>query len=193
MTRAKPLMLALSAVAVLALAGCAVDPMEKLAQDIDSQDLTVKQRAVVALANLKDDRAADSLVEVLQDEDLCDQAGVALVKKGREVPEKKKPNPVVEAVGKVCANTHLLETTRARACWVLGEIGDREAVPTLKGLVADTMVGVADQSKKALEKLGYYSASRAYDIAWGELSQDVTVIKKPPPVVKPAAKTTAAK
>ncbi len=133
------------------LAGCAVDPMEQLEQDIESQDVTVRQRAVLALANLRDDRALDALVDVLQgDEEVCDLAGVALVKKGREWPKEKKPNAVVEAVGKVAKNTHLLEKVRARACWVLGEIGDREAVPILKGLLADTKTAVKDQAKIAL-------------------------------------------
>lgn len=174
---------------VLCMAGCAVDPMDKLSQDLDSEDVTVRQQAVLALANLKDDRAVDALVDVLQgDEELCDIAGVALVKKGREVPEKKKPNPVVEAVGRVAGNTHLLEKTRARACWTLGEIGDREAVPRLKGLTGDAMPAVAEQAKIALEKLGYYTQGRAYDIAWGELAHELLIIKEPEPVVKPAAK-----
>ncbi|MCX7600014.1 MAG: hypothetical protein N2512_14275 [Armatimonadetes bacterium] len=172
----------------LLMAGCAVDPMDKLSHDLDSQDVTVRQQAVLALANLKDDRAVDALVDVLQgDEELCDMAGVALVKKGREVPEKKKPNPVVEAVGRVAGNTHLLEKTRARACWTLGEIGDREAVPLLKGLTSDSMAAVAEQAKIALEKLGYYTQGRGFDIAWGELARELLIIKEPEPVVKPAA------
>ncbi len=104
--RLQSLAIGLAAVAALLAAGCAVDPMEKLSRDTDAQDLMTRTRAVVALANLKDDRAVDALVDVLQgDEELCDQAGVALVKKGRLVPEKKKPNPVVEAVARVAANT----------------------------------------------------------------------------------------
>ncbi len=174
---------ALLAAALLA-AGCAVDPMEQLEQDIEAQDVTVRQRAVLQLANLRDDRALDALVDVLQgDEEVCDLAGVALVKKGREVPPKKKPNPVVEAVGRVAKNTHLLEKVRARACWVLGEIGDREAVPILKGLLSDAKPAVAEQAKIALEKLGYYSQGRPFDIAWGELAGEVEVLKEPPPVM----------
>ncbi len=177
--------LSVAAVGLVLMWGCAIDPMEQLSQDIESQDLVVRHRAVVALANLKDDRAMEALVDVLQgDEELCDLAGVALVKKGREWPEKKKPNAVVEAVGRVAKNTHLLEKVRARACWVLGEIGDREAVPILKGLLTDTKAAVKEQAKIALEKLGYYTDGRAYDIAWGELRGELDVLKEPPPVVE---------
>ncbi|MBC7287127.1 MAG: hypothetical protein H5T86_03605 [Armatimonadetes bacterium] len=168
-------------------AGCAIDPMEQLQQDIESQDIAVRQKAILALANLKDDRAMDALVDVLQgDEELCDLAGVALVKKGREWPKEKKPNAVVEAVGKVAANANLLEKVRARACWVLGEIGSREAVPVLKGLVGDAKQAVKDQAKYALEKLGFYTQGRAFDIAWGELQGTLETLKEPPPVVPEA-------
>lgn len=180
--------LAASILFLFLLSGCAVDPMEQLSQDIEAQELTVRQRAVLELANLKDDRAIDALVDVLQgDEELCDQAGVALVKKGREWPEEKKPNAVVEAVGRVAKNTHLLEKVRARACWTLGEIGNREAVPILKGLLNDAKAAVKDQARIALEKLGYYTDGRAYDIAWGELRGRLDVLKEPEPVVEEEA------
>ena len=123
------------ALVLVALAGCSVDPMERLTEDIKSQDQTVRERAVLTLANLDDDRAVDSLVNVLEgDDELCDMAGVALVKKGREVdePDPKKPNPVVDAVGKVLNNAHLAESFRARAGWTLGEIGDRRALGPLQ-------------------------------------------------------------
>ncbi|MCD6351838.1 MAG: HEAT repeat domain-containing protein, partial [Armatimonadetes bacterium] len=123
------------------------------------------------------------------DEELCDQAGVALVKKGREWPEKKKPNGVVEAVGRVAKNTHLLEKVRARACWVLGEIGNREAVPILNGLQTDTKPAVAEQAKAALEKLGYFTEGRPYDIAMGELRGHLDVLKEPAPVVEETEET----
>lgn len=189
--RSKSFVLVLAAVAVIIAAGCAVDPMEQLTQNVDSQKVDVRAKAVLALANLDDDRATDLLVDVLQsDEDMCDEAGVALVKKGREWPAKKKPNAVVDAVAKVAANTHLLDKTRARACWVLGEIGDRQAVPALKGLLADAIVPVATQSKIALEKLGYYTEGRAFDIPMGQLSGHLDLLPQPKPVIPPPAPAT---
>ena len=79
-------------IAALALAGgCAVDPMEQLQQDIEAQDVAVRQRAVLALANLRDDRAIDALVDVLQgDEELCDLAGLAPAAS----PSTGRPGPV---------------------------------------------------------------------------------------------------
>lgn len=184
--RLRSLLLVLSAAAAFLLAGCAVDPMDQLSQDTESQELVTKQHAVLALANLRDDRAIDALVDVLQsDEDLCDAAGVALVKKGREWPEKKKPNGVVDAVGRVAANTHLLEKIRARAAWTLGEIGNRQAVPTLKGLVADPSVPIQDQAKHALDKLGFTTKGRAFDIPMGDLVGHLDILKEPAPVVPP--------
>jgi hypothetical protein len=172
------------AVAVmLVVGGCAVDPMEEIEQDVEAQELLTRQQAVLALTNLRDQRTIDTLVEVLQsDEELCDAAGVALVKKGREWPKDKKPNEVVQAVGRVAANVNLLEKARARACWVLGEIGSREAIPTLKGLLNDASQAVKDQARYALEKLGYYTVGRAFDIGWGELRGQLETLKEPPPV-----------
>ncbi len=169
---------------VLVLSGCAVDPMEQLSQDIESQELVTRQRAVLELANLQDERALDAVVDVLQgDEELCDAAGVALIKKGREWPAKKKPNGVVEAVGRVAKNVNLLDKVRARACWTLGEIGNREAVPVLKALQTDLKQPVKDQTKTALEKLGFFTEGRAFDIGMGELVGRVDVLKEPAPVV----------
>lgn len=190
------LALATAAALVLVLvAGCAVDPMESLSQNIGAQSMKTREQALLGLANLNDPRAVDVLVDVLQgaNRHLSQMAAVALVKHGREVPAKKKPNPVVAQLDTVAANTHLLEGTRARACWTLGEIGDREAVPTLKGLLADTMVSVAAESKTALQKLGYYNEGQAYVLPWGSLAEPLTEITIPPSLGKiktPPATTT---
>lgn len=191
-TQLRPQIAALGAI-VLVLSGCAVDPMEQLSQDIEAQELVTRQRAVLELANLRDERALDALVDVLQgDEELCDAAGVALVKKGREWPVKKKPNGVVEAVGRVAKNVNLLEQVRARACWTLGEIGSREAVPILKGLQADAKQAVKDQTQAALEKLGFFTQGRAFDIGMGELVGRLDVLKEPAPVMPEPAEAAPA-
>jgi len=192
MTKAIRVVLAGFLVALLLLPGCAVDPMEQLSQDIESQELSVRERAVLELANFDVERATDALLDVLQgDEELCDAAAVALVKKGREWPAKKKPNAVVEGLGRIAKNVNLLDAARARACWALGEIGSREAVPILKGLTGDAKVPVKDQAKYALEKLGFYTVGRPFDIAWGELAGKLEVIKEPPPVVPEAPAASA--
>jgi HEAT repeat protein len=179
--------------AVLALGGCAVDPMERLTEDIKQQDKAVRERAVLSLANLDDERATQSLVDVLEsDDELCDMAGVALVKKGREVkePDPKKPNPVVDEVAKVLNNAHLSEPFRGRAAWVLGEIGDRRAIPALQGASTGAKVGekvaavVRAMATQALEKLGAVSAGRPYDIPMGGLQGQRDNLPEPPPLAK---------
>lgn len=172
------------------VAGCGLDPIERLSEDIKSQDEAVRQTAVLQLANIDDDRTVDLLTEVLEsDDELFNMAAVALVKKGREVdePDPKKPNPVVDAVAKVLKNAHLAEPFRARAAWALGEIGDRRAIPHLQaGQAALTgakeAVLVRNVSKQSLEKIGFFTDGRAYDLGMGTLEGELSTIPEPPPL-----------
>lgn len=176
--------------AVMAVTGCSIDPMERLTEDIKSQDKDVRQRAVVQLANLDDERSLDSLIDVLSgDDELCDLAGVALVKKGREVeePDQKKPNPVIDEVGKVLNNAHLTEQFRGRAAWVLGEIGDRRAIGALQaGLGAKVgekpALVVREMAKQGLEKVGFFTDGRTFDLPMGALAGQVEILPAPPPL-----------
>ncbi len=181
---------ALFALAII-LNGCTIDPLERLSEDIKSQDVETRRAAVLALANLEDERTIELLVDVLQgDDELYDMAGVALVKKGREVnePDPKKPNPVVDEVAKVLNNAHLAEPFRGRAAWVLGEIGDRRAIPALQTAQGGAKVGekpalvVREMAKQALEKLGFYSVGRPFDIPMGDLQGPREVLPEPPPL-----------
>lgn len=183
--------LMLAALALVVLGGCSVDPMEKLTEDIKSQDRSVRARAVTTLANLNDDRSIEALVDVLEsDDELCDMAGVALVKKGREVNESdpKKPNPVVDEVAKVLNNAHLSQPFRGRAAWVLGEIGDRRAIAPLQTAQGGAKVGekpalvVREMAKQGLEKLGFMSVGRPFDIPLGDLKGPIEVLRDPPPL-----------
>ncbi len=172
------------------LTGCALDPVERLTEEIKSQELEVRRQAVRELANLQDERTLELLTDVLEgDDELYDMAGVALVKKGREFkdPDVKKPNPVVDAVGKVVANAHLTENFRGRAAWVLGEIGDRRAIAPLKAGQAAILgekpaLLVREMSNQALEKIGYFSDGRAFDIGLGSLEGELSVLPDPPPL-----------
>lgn len=168
------------------MAGCAIDPMEQLSQDVEIPDVQVRERAIRDLANLRDPRAIETLVEVMgSDEQMYDQAAVALVKKGREgLGSTRKLNPVVEKVMELLAKEHVGEPQRARAAWVLGEIGDRDAIPAL---ITASGVGVAlslivDQATYALEKLGYNSTGRAYEVDWGTVQGHVDVLPEIDPL-----------
>jgi|LSQX01.2.fsa_nt_gb HEAT repeat protein len=188
--------LALAALAVLALlmSGCGLDPMERLNEDIEAEDIQIRKAAVLTLANLDHQRAVVALSEVFEDDDeLRDMAAVALVKKGREQVTDEKPDPIIDGIAALANNIHLSEDVRARAAWILGEIGDREAITALKtatgaktgsGAVAQL---VRDHATQALEKLGYQEVGRELEMALGSLEdQTLTVIPLPEPLVPEA-------
>lgn len=176
--------------AVFLAGGCAVDPMERLTNDIQSQEVVIRTQAIQAMANLDDQRAIQELLDVLEkDDELCDLAAVALAKKGREIEQQGRTtgNQVVEDVGRVLSNAHLAERFRARAAWALGEIGSRQAVSLLLAGTKAT-VGAApaalvrEHSRQALEKLGYYSEGRPYEIPMGTLAGTVDILPEPEPL-----------
>ncbi len=180
----------LAAAIILSISGCAVDPMERLNEQIESEDIEVRQQAVLRLANLDDPRAIVSLNEVFEDDDeLRDIAAVALVKKGREEVTDQKPDPIIEGIAALANNAHLSQHVRARAAWILGEIGDREAIPALKTAAAaklsngDPAPIVQEQANQALEKLGYKEQGRPFEMAMGTLAhQQLSVIPEPEPI-----------
>ena len=175
---------ALAVIGLLMTTGCALDPMERLSEQIDAQDIKVRETAILDLANLRDDRAIESLVTVLEGEEkpaVYDMAGVALVKQGREVVTDKKPDPIITMVGNVMKNVHLPVGTRCRAAWVLGEIGDREAIPLLRaGAAALDAAGAAAtevqaQATLGLKKLGDASVGEPFELAMGLFKEGVKV------------------
>ena len=178
---------------VLCSTGCAIDPMERLVEDIEAEDLQKRETAVIRLANLDDPRALVALSEVFEDdEELMDMAAVALVKKGRELKTDEKPDPIIEGIASLGNNVHLPERVRARAVWMLGEIGDREAIPALKTAKSATLGSghaatfARTQAGEALEKLGHSDVGRAYEIPMGQLAdQEVTVLPQPRDVMAP--------
>lgn len=184
--------LVLAAGILAVFTGCTVDPMERLTEDIKAQKLEVRRNAVLQLANFKDDRTIEPLIDVLQgDDELYNMAAVALVKKGREVdlPDPKKPNPVVDELAKVVANAHLTEQFRGRAAWALGEIGDRRAIPGLQAgqsaKIGELPAGVVRKmATQGLEKLGYLADGRAFDVAPDALQGTLSVLPEPPPLEK---------
>jgi len=172
------------------LAGCAIDPMVRLNEDIEAEDMQVRREAVLRLANLDDQRAVVALNEVFEDDpELMDMAAVALVKKGREQVTERKPDPIIDGIAALANNVHLSEIVRGRAAWILGEIGDREAIPALKTAAGAKLASgavaplVREQATQALEKLGYKEAGRPFEIPMGTLAdQDMTTLIEPEPI-----------
>lgn len=181
---------AATAVMLLMTLGCAIDPMERLDQQVEAEDIEIRRTAVLALANLDDDRTVLTLTDVLErDEELRDMAAAALVKKGREMVTDRKPDPIIEGIAALANNVHLEQEVRARAAWMLGEIGDREAIAALKtasqarrtdGSAAPL---VREQANYALEKLGFKSEGRPFEIPMGSVeNQQLTTIPTPRPL-----------
>jgi len=171
--------------ALLALVGCGLDVMETLGQEIDSPKPEIRKAAVLQLANLRDSRAVKELVDALEaDQDVYGLAAVALVKKGREAMRRAKENPVVKQVAEVMTSPHVGLDFRARAAWVLGEIGDRRAIGDLKG-VAGAGDSLGLECTRALEKLGYKSQGCPMDFAPGQLAEKLEVLPQPPPLAQP--------
>ncbi len=190
-TRWPHALLAALIVAAVALGtGCAIDPMIRLNEEIEAEDLQVRREAVLRLANLDDPRAVVALNEVFEDDpELRDMAAVALVKKGREQVTDRKPDPIIEGIAALANNVHLSEIVRARAAWILGEIGDREAIPALKTAAGAKLASgaaatlVREQATQALEKLGYKEAGRPFEIPMGTLAdQDMVTLIEPEPI-----------
>ncbi|MGD9498161.1 MAG: HEAT repeat domain-containing protein [Armatimonadota bacterium] len=182
--------LAITVLAVWGLTGCAIDPMVRLEEAIESEDIAERREAVLRLANLDDPRSIVALNEVFEDdEELRDMAAVALVKKGREQVTDRKPDPIIEGIAALANNVHLSEPIRARAAWILGEIGDREAITALKTAAGAKLVSgdvatlVRAQATQALEKLGYKQAGRAFELPMGTLEdQELSTIPEPEPL-----------
>ena len=163
------------------LAGCSVDPIEDLQDDLDSQQAVVRQAAVMELKTLDDERTVELLVETLEgDSELLEEAGNALVLKGREWEEenpkakKSEQNPVIEQLSQTIGDMHLEAPVRTKACWALGEIGSRRAIGALKGRLTDaSSLKVRAESSTALKKLGYYGAATAREmLADGKFVED---------------------
>jgi len=175
---------------MLAVSGCAIDPMERLNEQIEAEDVEVRKSAVLVLANLDDPRTTVALTEVFEDDDeLRDMAAVALLKKGREQVTDEKPDPIIEGIAALANNVHLSEIIRARSAWILGEIGDREAIPALKTASAAKFTSgavatlVREQATEALEKLGYQEAGRDYEMAMGSLADEqLATVPLPEPI-----------
>jgi HEAT repeat protein len=175
-----------------ALCGCGIDPMERLEEQIESEDVQVRREAVLALTNLDDPRATVALTEVFEDDDkLRDMAAVALLKKGREQVTEEKPDPIIEGIAALANNVHLSEHVRGRSAWILGEIGDREAIPALKTASAAKLTSgaaaelVREQAKQALEKLGYNEVGREFEMQMGSLAeQQLATVPLPEPIAE---------
>ncbi len=158
MVKARLILLATCAAGALLLAGCLEEELRNLSDELEEIELERRLAAVERLREIDDDRAIELLVEALEgDEELIDPAGDALAYMGRWLKTDEEPDKVNEMVEQALKDTHLEEMVRAKAAWILGEIGDRESIPALKGFTADAQAQVKADVIEALRKLGYYT------------------------------------
>jgi len=159
--------LILAALLALLLGGCALDPIEEQQDKLESMKVAERQAAVKFLKDYEDERTVELLVETLEgDPDLLEEAGNALVLKGREWEKehpnakKSEQNPVIEQLSQTIGDMHLEAAVRTKACWILGEIGSRRAIPALKPRVDDaSSMMVRAEATNALNKLGSKAAA----------------------------------
>ncbi len=179
-------LIGLGVLSALFLLSCGVDPIETLSQQIKSPDALARKAAVLELANLDDPRASKLLTDALEsDEAVYDQAAVALVKRGRAMLQRPKENPVVKQVAEVLKSDLVAPNFRARAAWVLGEIGDRRAIPDLKG-AAGAPESIGAEATHALQKLGYTAEGRSFDLGTGLLVGRLETFPPVPPLAEKA-------
>jgi hypothetical protein len=102
------------------------------------------------------------LVETFQQEPAeREEAASALVRRGRAHFAKdrtsKMPHLILVSVGNLAARQDLDPSIRAKAVWVLAEIGSRRARKAIEGAYAGDSMAVAEEVKISRDKLGFTS------------------------------------
>jgi len=153
----------LLAIAICVLCGCTVNPLERLSEDLTMRSPQTRAKAAQALAQSDSKDAVLLLARQLgaeTDEAVLHAIALALVSIGRrhhgEGTSFAKEQRTILYVSDELAKTNLDEINRDKAAWVLGEIGDRDALPYL--IAAGT-----DAAEIALTKLGYYSDGTPFE------------------------------
>lgn len=162
---------ALCGLLALLLAGCAVDPVERIEDGLANRDVAAREMAAEAAGKCSDPDALALLIEAFEgDPDLLDSAAHALILRGRhwdrEHPRYRwdKGNPVIAVVGATAAKTHLEPEVRAKACFVLGEIGSRKAKAFLLAGCGGDSLAVQHEQARARDKLGFTNNAVAFEV-----------------------------
>jgi hypothetical protein len=152
---------------LLVVAGCAIDPLPELQDMLEDKRPEVRERAIEGLLQLSADRSFAPLLkrlEVETDPVLMNSLKVATVLAGRrctiESLQSSYLMPKRLATALACDSVQkaqLEEDTKAVLTWVLGELGDRDAIPTLRTLGTP-------EANAALLKLGDGSVGMAFEV-----------------------------
>ena len=151
--------------------GCAIDPVEKIEDDLAARDPAIRGAAVESAGRCGDPASLGLLIEPFEaDPELLDPAAHALILRGRRWDKAHprhrwdKGNPVIAAVGATAAKAHLEPEVRARACFVLGEIGSRKAKPFLLAAYGGDSMAVQREQARARDKLGFTNNAVAFEV-----------------------------
>jgi HEAT repeat protein len=149
------------------VAGCAIDPLPELQDGLEDKHPEVRVRAIEGLLALSADRSFAPLLkrlEVEDDPEVLTRLKVAAVVAGRRctveslqssflMPKRLSTALTCDSVQKA----QLEDDTKAALTWVLGELGDRDAIPTLRTLGTP-------EANAALLKLGDGSVGMAFEV-----------------------------
>ena len=156
--------------ALLIASGCAVDPLDRLAADLDANPDS-RTSAARELADMTNRESLERLIESFRDyPDTRETTAAALVYRGREwkaqhpnLP-KGRMNGVVTRLGEVAADRHLGASVRAKAVWCLAEIGDRRAKPCITSAYGADSMAVQAEVTVSLQKLGFTEEAHGMEL-----------------------------
>jgi HEAT repeat protein len=150
--------------------GCSVDPTEQLSEDLNGTDMDTRTAAMIQLGRMENRSSLELLVEAFeQDPTVREAAGKALVVRGRAWRGRNpKPhgqvNGVIARVGEIAASRHAAPSLRAKAVWVLGEIGDRRAKLVIEAANGSDSMAVQHEVVTARQKLGFTSEAHEMEL-----------------------------
>ncbi|MCB2190111.1 MAG: HEAT repeat domain-containing protein [Deltaproteobacteria bacterium] len=131
--------------------GCQVKAEKLTLEDImklaSSQCLQVRSVAIYSLGEIRDERAVNMLINLLQDPD-CHIRRIAVRALGK-IGDKRAVTPLVAVLSKQGENL----SVRRTAAWALGQMSDPRACPALEIAACADDVPLSNASREAVNKL----------------------------------------
>ena len=160
------------------LSGCAVPPEEALADTMQGATLPARLEAVTGLCELNSRASLEALLEAFEmDPETREEVASALVLRGRRwyAQHGQKPglntNRVIDHMAFLAARSDIDPSIRAKAVWVIAEIGDRHAKDEIAAAYAGDSQAVSEEVSRSLDKLGFTSNAHPMEcLADGSLS-----------------------
>jgi len=148
-----------------------LDPLPRLVEQAVAVSPSERMDAACSLVDLGTHQAAATLVDMLaSEEDALSLRYIAeaCIQHSRRWPKCRvntlqgRQSAIVSYLCDLASSAIREEANRTAATWVLGELEDRDAIPTLAALQGESEAETV--AKGALRKLGYYDTGAAYEI-----------------------------